>query len=61
MVFVTSGLFRDLYGGQLEWLDKAVLLALDGASSTIRLEYPSLVPALQMALEPLGSLASGVG
>ncbi len=59
VVFVTSGLFRDLYGGQLEWLDKGVLLALDGASSTIRKEHPALVPALQAALGPLGSLAIG--
>ncbi|GJL63286.1 MAG: hypothetical protein NPIRA04_19400 [Nitrospirales bacterium] len=59
VVFVTSGLFRDLYGGQLEWLDKAVLLALDGASETIRRQYPSLRSALEAALEPLGPLAHG--
>ena len=55
-VFITSGLFRDLYGQQLVWLDKAVLMALDGASDTIREEYPELVPVLEGALAPLGGL-----
>lgn len=59
VVFVTSGLFRDLYGAQLEWLDKAVLLALDGASTTIRKNFTELSPALSAALEPLESLATG--
>ncbi len=59
VVFVTSGLFRDLYGEQILWLDKAVLLALDGASMTIRRDYPALVTALESAFEPLGPLASG--
>lgn len=59
VVFVTSGLFRDLYGEQLEWLDKGVLLALDGAASTIRQKEPSLIPALEAALAPLGALATG--
>ncbi|MDZ7803021.1 cobaltochelatase subunit CobN [Thiohalophilus sp.] len=54
MVFTTSGLFRDLYGNLLVWLDKAVLLALDGASETIRREHPQLAEALQHALAPLG-------
>ncbi|GJL53343.1 MAG: hypothetical protein NPIRA02_04750 [Nitrospirales bacterium] len=58
VVFITSGLFRDLYGAQLEWLDKAVLLALDGASQTIRRQYPSLRSALEAALELLGPLAN---
>lgn len=59
VVFVSSGLFRDLYGSQLEWLDKAVLLALDGASKTIQKKYPALVSSLSAALEPLGPLATG--
>ncbi|MEO0366790.1 MAG: cobaltochelatase subunit CobN, partial [Pseudomonadota bacterium] len=42
VTFVASGLFRDLYGEQMKWLDKAVLLALDGASETIKVEYPQL-------------------
>ncbi|MDR9436682.1 MAG: cobaltochelatase subunit CobN [Thiohalophilus sp.] len=53
MVFTTSGLFRDLYTNLLVWLDKAVLLALDGASNTIRRDHPQLSEALDHALEPL--------
>ncbi len=56
VVFTTSGLFRDLYSNLLIWLDRAVLLALDGASETIRREHPDLRPALAAALEPLGEL-----
>jgi cobaltochelatase CobN len=59
VVFVTSGLFRDLYGAQLEWLDKSVLLALDGASTTIREKFPELIMPLASALEPLENLATG--
>lgn len=59
VVFITSGLFRDLYGAQLEWLDKSVLLALDGASTTIREKFPELVSPLEAALEPLENLAKG--
>ncbi|HNP30899.1 MAG TPA: cobaltochelatase subunit CobN [Nitrospirales bacterium] len=59
VVFISSGLFRDLYGAQLEWLDKAILLALDGASLTIRKNTPKLIPALESALNPLGALATG--
>ena len=59
VVFITSGLFRDLYGEQLEWLDKGVLLALDGASSTIRKQDPALIPLLQAALKPLEPWATG--
>ncbi|MEO0882647.1 MAG: cobaltochelatase subunit CobN [Pseudomonadota bacterium] len=54
--FVASGLFRDLYGEQIKWLDKAVLLALDGASLTIRQQHPELGAALEEALAPLGEL-----
>jgi len=55
-VFTTSGLFRDLYSQLLVWLDKSVLLALDGASDTIRREHPELRAALEGALKPLGEL-----
>ena len=58
MMFVTSGLFRDLYGQQLVWLDKAVLLALDGAANSIRATYPSLGPAMTKTLAPLGPLSN---
>ena len=54
--FVTSGLFRDLYENLIVWLDRAVLLSLDGASETITREHPELVPALAAALAPLGEL-----
>ena len=59
LMFTTSGLFRDLYADQLALLERAVLLALDGASDTIRKDYPALRTALDAALEPIGSLASG--
>lgn len=58
IMFVTSGLFRDLYGQQLVWLDKAVLLALDGAATSIREQYPSLSPAITKTLAPLGTLSN---
>ncbi|MEM6652010.1 MAG: cobaltochelatase subunit CobN [Pseudomonadota bacterium] len=54
--FVTSGLFRDLYGEQIKWLDKAALLAIDGAALTIRDQHPELAEALNEALAPLGEL-----
>ncbi|GAA3957308.1 cobaltochelatase subunit CobN [Allohahella marinimesophila] len=54
VLFTTSGLFRDLYPNLLVWLDRAVLLALDGASQTIRSEHPDLAEALEGALAPLG-------
>ena len=57
-VFVTSGLFRDLFGQQIIWLDKAVLLALDGSRRTIERTRPDLASALRAALEPLGPMAS---
>ncbi|MBL8270431.1 cobaltochelatase subunit CobN [Steroidobacter sp.] len=57
-VFVASGLFRDLFGQQIAWLDKAVLLALDGSRRTIERSRPDLAPALRAALEPLGTLAN---
>lgn len=52
-VFTTSGLFRDLYANLLVWLDRAVLLALDGASNTIIKQYPELTGALAAALKPI--------
>ena len=52
-VFTTSGLFRDLYANLLVWLDRAVLLALDGASLTIAKDYPELTEALNAALQPI--------
>lgn len=51
--FVTSGLFRDLYGNLLDWLDRAVLVALEGSSRTIAREHPALSAALEAALAPL--------
>jgi cobaltochelatase CobN len=56
VLFTTSGLFRDLYQNLLVWLDRAVLLALDASSETIRERHPDLRPALANALEPLGEL-----
>ncbi|MEM1187310.1 MAG: cobaltochelatase subunit CobN [Pseudomonadota bacterium] len=56
VTFVASGLFRDLYGEQLKWLDKAVLLALDGAARTITRKHPELATALDETLAPLGEL-----
>lgn len=54
-LFTTSGLFRDLYGAHLIWLERAVLMALDASSEQIRKDYPALSHALNTALEPLGS------
>lgn len=53
VVFTTSGLFRDLYGNQLAWLDQAVLMALDASAETIRHAHPELTPALDQALSSL--------
>lgn len=57
-LFVSSGLFRDLFGNQIGWLDKAVLLAIDGSRRTIEQKHPKLKPALDAALAPLGPLAA---
>ncbi|WP_459703654.1 cobaltochelatase subunit CobN [Stutzerimonas marianensis] len=59
LMFTTSGLFRDLYADQLALLEQGVLLALDGASETIRRDYPALRTALDAALQPLGERANG--
>ncbi|KPP96990.1 cobaltochelatase subunit CobN [Marinobacter sp. HL-58] len=53
VVFTTSGLFRDLYEGQLEWLDLASRYALAGAANTIEAEHPELAEALEEALVTL--------
>lgn len=53
VVFTTSGLFRDLYESQLEWLDLASRYALAGAANTIETEHPELVEALEQALSVL--------
>src|SRR5690606_30298162 len=57
VVFTTSGLFRDLYGELLLWLDKGVRLALQGSAATIARDYPALKPALAAALEPVAGMA----
>ncbi|MGF2687893.1 cobaltochelatase subunit CobN [Marinobacter sp. DUT-3] len=53
VVFTTSGLFRDLYESQLEWLDLASRYALAGAANTIEAEHPDMVEALDQALSDL--------
>lgn len=53
VLFTTSGLFRDLYEDQLTLLDRAVRVALDGATETIREQYPDLEDSLEAALAPL--------
>ena len=57
-LFTTSGLFRDLYGSHLLWLEQAVLMALDASSNVILRDYPALTVALESTLEPLGVLRS---
>ena len=42
VTFVASGLFRDLYGHLIDWLDRAVLVALEGARESILAKYPDL-------------------
>ena len=59
VLFTTSGLFRDLYGRQLKWLDEAVLLALAASEEVIRRDYPALIPALDGALNPLTEYTPG--
>ncbi|MEM7360076.1 MAG: cobaltochelatase subunit CobN [Pseudomonadota bacterium] len=53
-VYTTSGLFRDLYGAHIVWLERAVLMALDASSDLIRQDFPALSLALNAALTPLG-------
>lgn len=52
-VFTTSGLFRDLYGKQMQLLNQATLMALDASSETIIKDYPALTVSLQHTLQPL--------
>lgn len=54
-LYTTSGLFRDLYGAHIIWLEKAVLMALDASSDEIRQNYPALSLALNSALSALGN------
>lgn len=56
VLFTTSGLFRDLYGAHLIWLEQAVMLALDASSNVIVNDYPALTSALESTLKPLGTL-----
>lgn len=54
VTFVTSGLFRDLYGDLLVLLDTAARHALAGSGEVIRERHPALRAALDAALAPLG-------
>ncbi|VUD46735.1 Aerobic cobaltochelatase subunit CobN [Thalassocella blandensis] len=58
-VFTTSGLFRDLYGQQMKFLNQATLMALDASRDIIIRDYPALATSLQSALEPLQELSQG--
>jgi len=53
VVFSISGLFRDLYGQQVNLLDQAVLMALDASSLKIQSQYPHLSHCLDEALKQL--------
>ncbi|PVZ71567.1 cobaltochelatase subunit CobN [Pelagibaculum spongiae] len=53
VLLTTSGLFRDLYGKQILWLDQAVLMALAASGVTIQQDYPALSLALNSALQAL--------
>lgn len=56
VLFTSSGLFRDLYGSQLELLDKSVLLALAASRDTIANDFPALSLMLLHALKPVADL-----
>ena len=56
MLFTTSGLFRDLYAQQLDWLDRSVLLALAASKKTIEKQYPALSTMLASALSPIDAM-----
>lgn len=60
VLFTSSGLFRDLYGSQLELLDKSVLLALAASRETINKQYPALTLMLMQALKPVADLIEGL-
>jgi cobaltochelatase CobN len=56
VLFTSSGLFRDLYGSQLELLDQSVLLGLAASRATINQQYPALTLMLLQALKPVADL-----
>ena len=56
VLFTSSGLFRDLYGSQLELLDKSVLLGLAASKETINKQYPALTLMLIQALKPVADM-----
>ncbi|OUS41605.1 cobalamin biosynthesis protein CobN [Oleispira antarctica] len=56
VLFTSSGLFRDLYGSQLELLDKSVLLGLAASRETINQQYPALTLMLIQALKPVADM-----
>lgn len=60
VLFTSSGLFRDLYGSQLELLDKSVLLALAASRQTINRQYPALTLMLMQALRPVADLVEAM-
>ncbi|MFT6450146.1 MAG: cobaltochelatase CobN [Oleispira sp.] len=60
VLFTSSGLFRDLYGSQLELLDKSVLLALAASRETINEQYPALTLMLMQALKPAANLVDSL-
>lgn len=61
VLFTTSGLFRDLYESQLDWLDLASRYALAGSARTIEQQHPELAPALDQALAVLPQAMSERG
>jgi cobaltochelatase CobN len=56
VLFTSSGLFRDLYGSQLELLDRSVLLGLAASREAINQQYPALTLMLVQALKPVADL-----
>ena len=60
VLFTSSGLFRDLYGSQLELLDKSVLLALAASKQTINKQYPALTLMLLQALKPVADMIDAI-
>ena len=60
VLFTSSGLFRDLYGSQLELLDKSVLLGLAASRNTINKQYPALTLMLIQALKPIDDLVDAL-
>ena len=60
VLFTSSGLFRDLYGSQLELLDKSVLLGLAASRNTINKQYPALTLMLVQALKPIADLVDAL-